>query len=99
MESKDLNPERHTIVYARLQGTRAPAGAYVHPVGAYGVVGFSGVKDARRESFFADASASAASYGTSRHKDGKTDAERQHPDSTSIAIRRHSGRKGQRHEG
>lgn len=38
-----------------------------HFVGAYGVVGFSGVKDARKSVFIADASASAGSFAGSVH--------------------------------
>src|SRR2546428_4873862 len=43
--------KRHTFVYARLQGNRVLTRSYEHLVGAYGVVGFSGVKDARRASY------------------------------------------------
>src|SRR5438046_4313176 len=40
--------KRSNYVYACLQGNRVVTRSYEHLVGAYGVVGFSGVKDARR---------------------------------------------------
>ena len=55
MHSKDLAAKRHTFVYARIQRNRALTWSYGHFVGAYGVVGFSGVKDARKSVFIADA--------------------------------------------
>ena len=47
--------KRHTSVYACLQGNRVLTRSYEHLVGAYGVVGFSGVKDARESVVAADA--------------------------------------------
>ena len=47
--------KRHTFVYARLQGNRVLTRSYEHLVGAYGVVGLSGVKDARKSVVAADA--------------------------------------------
>ena len=42
-------PEKcRSFVYARLHGISTVARTYEHLVGAYGVVGLSGVKDARR---------------------------------------------------
>src|SRR5947209_7870969 len=89
MRSKDLKTRTHTFVYARLQGTGAPAGAYVHPVGAYGVVGFSGVKDARKSVFIAEASASAGFWRAFHAEESKRKAERQQLESSSIAGRKH----------
>ena len=51
--------QRSNSVYACLQGNRVLTRSYEHLVGAYGVVGFSGVKDARKSVLIADASASA----------------------------------------
>src|SRR6266576_6794282 len=48
MRSNDLVPQRSSSVYARLRGKRVPTRSYEHLVGAYGAVGFSGVKDARK---------------------------------------------------
>src|SRR5882762_3108758 len=42
--------KRSNYVYACLQGNRVLTRSYEHLVGAYGVYGFSGVKDARRKS-------------------------------------------------
>jgi len=47
--------QRRNNVYACLQGNRVLTRSYEHLVGAYGVVGFSGVKDARKSVFIADA--------------------------------------------
>ena len=55
MYSNDLMEKRHTFVYACLQGNRVLTRSYEHLVGAYGVVGFSGVKDARKSVVAADA--------------------------------------------
>src|SRR5258708_40332753 len=90
MHSKDLAAKRHTFVYARIQKNRALTWSYEHFVGAYGVYGFSGVKDARRESFLADASASAAFSDAFHAEDGRKLPERKHPESRSIAVREHS---------
>ena len=51
--------QRSNCVYACLQGNRVLTRSYEHLVGAYGVVGFSGVKDARKSVLIADALASA----------------------------------------
>src|SRR5207302_4218447 len=50
MHSKDLAAKCHIFVYARIQKNRVLTWSYGHFVGAYGVYGFSGVKDARRAS-------------------------------------------------
>jgi hypothetical protein len=90
MPAKDLKTRRHTCVYARKRANAAPAGAYVHPVGAYGVVGFSGVKDARKSVFNADASASAGFWRAFEAQEFKEKAEpkpfRRPFDSTSAAF-------------
>ena len=52
---------RHTFVYARLQLECALTRDSKHLVGAYGVVGFSGVKDARKSVFACRRYASADS--------------------------------------
>ncbi len=51
--------KRHTFVNTCLQRSRVLTGSYAYLAGAYGVVGVSGVKDARKSVFIADASASA----------------------------------------
>src|SRR5581483_2121112 len=89
MPAKDLKTRHHTSVYARLQRVQAPTGASVHPVGAYGVVGFSGVKDARKSVLIADASASAGFWRAFHAEESKRKAERQHLESSSIAGRKH----------
>src|SRR5205807_2242914 len=99
MHGKDLAAKRHTFVYARIQKHRALTWSYGHFVGAYGVYGVSGVKDARRESFPADASASAAFSTLFEGKESKKIAERLHLESTSIAVREHSDSKRIAHEG
>lgn len=43
-----LRAKCRNFVYARLHGISMATRTYEHLVGAYGVVGFSGVKDARR---------------------------------------------------
>ena len=48
MRSNELTEKRSTSVYEGIQGKRMVARSYEHLVGAYGVVGFSGVKDARK---------------------------------------------------
>src|SRR6266480_2187905 len=55
--------QRRNYVYACLQANRVLTRSYEHLVGAYGVVGFSGVKDARKSVLFADALASARHLG------------------------------------
>src|SRR6266513_3228231 len=55
MRSNSLNGKRRTYVYTRLQGKRMRTRSYKHLVGAYVVVGFSGVKDARKSVLIADA--------------------------------------------
>ena len=55
MCSNELMEKRHTFVNTCLQGTRVLPWSYEHFVGAYGVVGFSGVKDARKSVVAADA--------------------------------------------
>ncbi len=65
MCSSKLMQELHTFVNTCLQRIRVLTRSYEYLEGAYGVVGFSGVKDARKSVFIADASASAdrpASY-------------------------------------
>src|SRR5258708_4742396 len=47
--------QRSNYVYACLQGNRVLTRSYEHLVGAYGVVGLSGVKDARKSVVAADA--------------------------------------------
>ena len=47
--------QRSNYVYACLQGNRVMTRSYEHLVGAYGVVGLSGVKDARKSVLAADA--------------------------------------------
>src|SRR5574338_31933 len=97
MPAKELKTRRHTFVYARLQAVAGLTGAYVHPVGAYGVVGFSGVKDARKCVFIADASASAGFWRAIEAKESKRKAERQHLESISVANPHQSERKGRAH--
>src|SRR5205807_4505337 len=63
MGSNDLAEKCSSSVYECLQGRRMPTRSYEHLVGAYGAVGFSGVKDARKSVLFADASASARHPG------------------------------------
>ena len=75
-----------------------PTRSYEHLVGAYGAAGFSGVKDARRESFLADASASAAFSTLFVGNESKKIAERLHLESRSIAVRKHSDSKRIAHE-
>jgi hypothetical protein len=94
MHSKDLAAKRHTFVYARIQKNRALTWSYGHFVGAYGVVGFSGVKDARRESFLADASASAAFSTVFEGKGCKTIAEGQQLESSPVAKQERLDSKG-----
>src|SRR3989442_12923648 len=60
MRANDLQLNCSNYVYACLQGRRMPTRSYEHLVGAYGVVGFRGVKDAPKSVLIADASASAA---------------------------------------
>lgn len=55
MWSNELMEKRHTFVNGCLQGNPVLARSYEHLVGAYGVVGFSGVKDARKSVVAADA--------------------------------------------
>src|ERR1700682_272777 len=90
MRDKDLKTKHHPFVYACLHGTPTPTGAYVHPVGAYGVVGFSGVKDARKSVSIADASAAAGFWRAFQAEECKRKAERQHLESIWIADRKHS---------
>src|SRR5689334_3736836 len=97
MPAKNLKTRCHTFVYARLQAIRAPTGAYVHPVGAYGVVGFSGVKDARKSVFNADASASAVFWRAFEAKALKREAKRKHLESIPVADPHHSVSKGVAH--
>ena len=47
--------QRSNYVYACLQANRVLTRSYEHLVGAYGVVGLSGVKDARKSVVAADA--------------------------------------------
>src|SRR5258708_11137730 len=91
MHSKDLDVKRHTFVYARIQKSGALTWGYGHFVGAYGVVGFSGVKDARRESFLADASASAAFLAVSEQICNKQATKRQREDNARTALRQLEG--------
>ena len=51
----ELMQNLHTFVNTCLQGIRVLTRSYEHLVGAYGVVGFSGVKDARKSVVAADA--------------------------------------------
>ena len=97
MPAKDLKTRRHTFVYARLQAVPALTGAYVHPVGAYGVVEFSGVKDARKCVFIADASASAGFWRAFEAKALKREAERKHWESIPVASPHHPVSKGAAH--
>ena len=62
-----LRAKCRNFVYARLHGISMLTRSYEHLVGAYGVVGFSGVKGARKSVFIADASASAGSFAGSVH--------------------------------
>src|SRR5436853_7245086 len=94
MHSKDLAAKRRTFVYARIQKTRALTWSYGHFVGAYGVYGFSGVKDARRESFLADASASAGFLTVFGGKESKKIAEGQQLESSSVAKQERLDSKG-----
>src|SRR2546427_11250350 len=55
MRANDLQLNCSNYVYARLQGNRVLTRSYEHLVGAYGVVGLSGVKDARKSVVGADA--------------------------------------------
>src|SRR6266480_2942790 len=55
MRSNDLAEKCSSSVYECLQGRRMPTRSYEHLVGAYGAAGFSGVKDARKSVFIADA--------------------------------------------
>jgi hypothetical protein len=71
-----------------------PTRSYEHLVGAYGAVGFSGVKDARRESFLADASASAAFSTALEGKGCKKIAEGKQLESSSIANQERLDSKG-----
>src|SRR5207302_7727461 len=98
MHSKNLAAKRRTFVYARIQKNRVLTWSYGHFVGAYGVYGFSGVKDARRESFLADASASAAFSTVFGGKESERIAKRLHLESTSVAVRKHSDSKRIAHE-
>jgi len=50
MGSNDLAEKCSSSVYECLQERRMPTRSYEHLVGAYGAVGSSGVKDARRAS-------------------------------------------------
>ena len=50
MRGKGFHEKGRAFVYGRLRRSRVMTRSYRHSVGAYGVVGFSGVKDARRES-------------------------------------------------
>src|SRR5437588_3355525 len=63
MCSNGLGEKRSSFVYGCLQERRMPTRSYEHRVGAYGAVGFSGVKDARKSVFIADALASARHQG------------------------------------
>ncbi len=55
MCSNELMQKLHTFVNTCLQGIRVLTRSYEHLAGAYGVVGFSGVKDARKSVVAADA--------------------------------------------
>lgn len=55
MCSSKLMQELHTFVNTCLQRIRVLTRSYEHLAGAYGVVGFSGVKDARKSVVAADA--------------------------------------------
>ena len=90
MCSNELMQKLHTIVNTCLQGIRVLTRSYEHLAGAYGVVGFSGVKDARKSVFIADASASAGFWRPIQAEEPKRKAERQHLESISIADRKHS---------
>ena len=71
--------------------------AYGHLVGAYGVVGFSGVKDARKSVFIADASASAGFWRSFQAEASNRKADGRHLGGISIADRKHSDNKGTAH--
>lgn len=55
MCSNELMQKLHTFVNTCLQGIRVLTRSYEHLAGAYGVVGFSGVKHARKSVVAADA--------------------------------------------
>ena len=62
--------------------------------GAYVVWAFSGVKDARSESFLADASASAALLAVSEQIDNKQATKGQQEENARTALRQHEDNSG-----
>ena len=89
--------KRSNYVYACLQGNRVLTRSYEHLVGAYGVVGFSGVKDARKSVFIADASASAGFWRSFQAEASNRKADGRHLGGISIAGWTHSGGKRTAH--
>ena len=71
---KALRGDVHTFVNRRLQQYRVVARVCGQFVTAFGVVGFSGVKDSRKSVQIADASASAGIYSANGQNEGETDA-------------------------
>jgi hypothetical protein len=66
--SKVLRDEVHTFVNRRLQQCRGVARFCGQLVSAFGVVGFSGVKDSRKSVHIAEASASAGIHSANSQK-------------------------------
>jgi len=91
MRANDLQLNCSNYVYARLQGNRMPTRSYEHLVGAYGVVGFSGVKDARKSVVRCRRSAEARSPTPGLRKSYRKTTDRQQGDYKATAEKQRGG--------